>query len=78
MLNLIPKILKILSLKIYFETDDYDSLYYTADSFTHFLNKNKIVGENYRLEFINFIRILDLIVKYKLGKEQKHFKKIKK
>lgn len=70
--------LKILLLKIYFELGDYDSLYYTSDSFTHFLNKNKIVGKNYKIEFNNFIKILDLLIKFKFNKEQKYSFKIKK
>jgi len=69
--------LKILSMKIFYQSEDYDSMYYTADSFTHFLSKNKIVGKNYRDELKRFIRILDLLVKYKLGKDEKHFYKLK-
>ncbi|MBS1551213.1 MAG: hypothetical protein JST15_03975 [Bacteroidetes bacterium] len=61
--------LKVLALKIYYETEDYDSLYYAADSFSHFINKNKIVSGNYREEFRNFLRTLDLLVKYRLGKD---------
>ncbi|MBK8550425.1 MAG: hypothetical protein IPL53_04915 [Ignavibacteria bacterium] len=35
--------LKVTSIKIYYETGDYDSLHYASDSFSHFINKNKIV-----------------------------------
>lgn len=69
--------LKLLSMKIYFELGDYDSLYYAIDSFQHFINKNKIVGKNYKNEFNNFTRILDLIVKHKHNPNEKLFYKIK-
>lgn len=59
--------LKTLSLKIFFETGDYDSLYYTSDSFIHFLGKNKLVSSNYKTEFGNFVKIIDLLVKFKLS-----------
>lgn len=62
-------LLKILSLKIYYETEDYESVYYASDSFRHFLNNNKLVGENYRSEFGNFIKALDLLVKYRTEKD---------
>jgi hypothetical protein len=70
--------LKILSLKIYYETEDYESLYYASDSFMHFIGKNKLVGLNYKKEFNNFLTMLDLLVKYRLGNEEKHFYKLKK
>ncbi len=69
-------LLKILSLKIYYETGDYESLYYTSDSFQHFLNKNKLVDENYKSNFSNFIKMLDLIVRYRSLKEDKLLYKI--
>ncbi len=69
--------IKILLIKIYFEQEDYDSLYYTIDSFRHFLNKNKLVGETYKKEFGNFIKILDLIVKYRSLKDKKVYFNIK-
>lgn len=69
--------LKILQLKIYFELGDFESLYYTADSFQHFIGKNKIVGNTYKEEFSKFTRILDLLVKYKLEKSDKLYYKIK-
>lgn len=69
-------LLKILSLKIYYELKDLESLYYASDSFQHFLNKNKLVGENYRSEFSNFIKVLDLLVKYRSLKEEKIYFKI--
>lgn len=68
--------LKIIMLKSFYELSDYESLYYTADSFSHFLNKNKVVGKNYRKEFNSFIKALDLLVKYKSGKETKHFDRL--
>lgn len=69
--------LKITSLKIFYETGDYDSLYYTSDAFTHFINKNKMVGSTYKEEFRNFIKILDLMVKHKLKKDKEYVDKIK-
>ena len=69
-------LLKILSLKIYYETGDYESLYYASDSFQHFLNKNKLVDENYKSNFSNFIKMLDLIVRYRSLKEDKILFKI--
>ncbi|MEO8666739.1 MAG: hypothetical protein ABI462_14705 [Ignavibacteria bacterium] len=69
--------IKILLLKIYFEKEDYDSLYYTIDSFKHFLGKNKLVGETYKKEFGSFIKILDLIVKYRSLKDKKIYFNIK-
>lgn len=70
--------LKILSLKIYYELEDFDTLYYTIDSFRHFLNKNKLVGANYKVEFNNFLRILDMIVKYSQTNDENLNYKIKK
>lgn len=70
--------LKILTLKIFYEQEDYDSLYYAADSFHHFINKNKMVREDVKLEYRNFLMILDTLVKYKLNKDEKHHYKIKK
>ena len=70
--------LKVLVLKIYYETEDYDSMYYAADSFSHFLNKNKMVRGRYREEFSNFIKTLDLLVKYRLGKDEKLLFRIRK
>jgi hypothetical protein len=76
-------LLKILSLKIYYETEDYESVYYASDSFQHFLNNNKLVGEKYRSEFSNFIKALDLLIKYRTEKENeakyklKHFMEVK-
>lgn len=70
-------LLKILSLKIYYETEDYESLYYVSDSFQHFLNNNKLVGEKYRSEFRNFIKALDLLVKYRTEKKNEAKYKIK-
>lgn len=69
-------LLKILSLKIYYETGDYESLYYASDSFQHFLNKNKLVDENYKSNFSKFIKMLDLIVRYRSLKEDKILYKI--
>lgn len=63
-------LLKILTLKIYYETGDFDSLYYSSDSFQHFLNNNKLVGERYRSEFTNFIKALDLLVRYRSGNNE--------
>ena len=39
----------------------------------HFIGKNKLVGLNYKKEFNNFLTMLDLLVKYRLGNEEKHF-----
>jgi len=69
-------LLKILLLKIYYETGDYESLYYASDSFQHFLNKNKLVDDNYKTNFSNFIKMLDLIVRYRSIKEDKILYKI--
>ncbi|MFZ1321920.1 MAG: hypothetical protein WAT71_10220 [Ignavibacteria bacterium] len=69
--------LRITSLKIYFETGDYEMLYYTSDSFLHFINKNKMVGSLYNEEFRSFMKILDLLVKYKLNKDDDVSQKIK-
>lgn len=64
-------LLKILSLKSYYELNDFESLYYACDSFKHFIGKNKAVGENYKIEFNNFIAVLERLVKLKTGKNEK-------
>lgn len=61
--------LKIISLKSFYELNDFESLYYAADSFSHFLSKNKLVGENYRNEFRKFIKVLDMLVKFRMEKK---------
>lgn len=68
--------LKIIMLKSLFELSDYETLYYIADSFAHFLSKNKMVSENYKAAFSNFIKSLDLLVKYKCEKDKKYLDKL--
>lgn len=62
--------LKILSMKISFELEDYESLYYTLDSFKHFIAKNRIVGNSYKTEFNRFFKIIDLLVKLRQEKSK--------
>ncbi len=62
--------LKMLQMKIYYETGDFDSLEYAVDSFKHFLSKNKMVGENYKQEFTRFVQILRMLMKYSFNKDK--------
>ena len=68
--------LKLLALKSYYELRDDDALYYLSDSFLHFINNNKNVNDHYRVEFSNFIRAIDQLVKYRLKGFDKYLHRV--
>lgn len=68
--------LKMIQLKIFYELSDFESLEYAADAFLHFLSKNKMVGNIYREEFKKFIKLIELMAKFKLSHEKNVYHKI--
>ncbi len=56
---------KKLMLKIYFDIDEYDALESLIASFRIYLKRNKIISENKRDSYLNFIKIIEKINKEK-------------
>ncbi len=57
--------LKYLQLKCYYELDELDALMFVTDSFEHFLRKNKYVRGDFKTQYLNFVRVLKLLSKFK-------------
>ncbi len=54
---------KFMLLKIYFEKDEEEALFNLLASFKIFLRRNKLISNNVRQTYLNFIRLLHKIVK---------------
>ncbi len=54
---------KEMSIKIYYETGEYDALESLLESFQIYLRRNKTISDNVRESFMNFIRIMTKAVK---------------
>jgi hypothetical protein len=63
-------------LKIYYETDDYESLYYHLSAFRAFLRRNIAVAENLRVQYSNLIRYTSKIARH--GLKESKLREIKK
>ncbi|MBS1516957.1 MAG: hypothetical protein JSS91_02620 [Bacteroidetes bacterium] len=71
-------LLKVIEMKCFYEIRDFEQVYYTADSFLHFLNNSKYVDEIYRTEFKKFIKLIDLMINYQFDKKENILYKIEK
>lgn len=47
---------RVLQLKIYFESDDYENLFYHISAFRIFLKRNNSISENQRTIYRNLVR----------------------
>lgn len=63
---------KVLTLKIYFELEDFEPALSLIDSFAHFLSNNKSVHANDKERFGNFLKYLKLLIKQKTGFTEIH------
>ncbi len=57
-------------LKIYYETDDYDSLFYHLSAFRAYLRRNTAVSETLRIQYSNLIRYTLRIARHGLNKQK--------
>ena len=55
--------LKNLQLMLYYELNDFDSLFYAMDSYKHFATGNKFVSEAVRKKIFRFVNYLNLMIK---------------
>ncbi len=58
---------KTLTMKLLYELGLYEQALSLADSFSHFLSKNKIVSEIYKRQFMNFVKFSRLLIKRSNG-----------
>ena len=54
---------KLLRLKIFFETDDYDILESSLSSFHTYLKRNKLIADNIKESYLNFTKYLGKIIR---------------
>lgn len=57
--------IKNLSLKIYFETNQIEALYSLIDAYRHFLNNNEFEKELHKQRNLNFLKLVQALVKLK-------------
>lgn len=57
-------------LKIYYETDDYESLFYHLSAFRAYLRRNTAVSETLRIQYSNLIRYTSRIARHGLNKQK--------
>lgn len=62
--------------QIYYELDEPEQIIYLSDSYRHFLYKNKTVSVYFKEANLEFIDILNDLVKYKLSGGEKLLKEI--
>jgi len=55
---------KKLLMKIYYESNEYDSLYSAIAAFKQYISRNKILSDNVKLQFKNYIYSLNLLLKF--------------
>jgi hypothetical protein len=55
--------LKNLQLMLFYELGDFESFYYTSDSFKHFLTNNKSISDRISYRYIKFIKYVDDLLK---------------
>lgn len=58
---------KVMLCQIYYQHDDYDALESLLHSFNNFLRRNKLLAENTRLAYLNFVQILRKIIRQQPG-----------
>jgi hypothetical protein len=58
---------KNLLLKVYYETENYESLYSMIDSFKHYLSNDKSLSENNIKRCKNFLKYVQLLADVRLG-----------
>lgn len=58
--------IKTLTIKACYEMNDFDSLFYYTDTFAHFLRNNKHVSPQFRENYLNFIRVVENLVRHNL------------
>jgi len=54
-------------LKIYYELNNIENALSLIDSYTHYLNRNKLIPEDLKLRYINFVRSVEKLIKLKLS-----------
>jgi hypothetical protein len=58
---------KLLLLKTYYELDEAEPFFSLIDAFTNYLKRNKLISENSRTAYLNFVRYAKKIMQMRLG-----------
>jgi len=58
---------KVLLLKTYFELDESEPFYSLVDAFTNYLKRNKLISDNQRTIYLNFVKYSKKIMQIRLG-----------
>jgi hypothetical protein len=58
---------KVLLLKTYFELDEAEPFYSLVDAFTNYLKRNKLIAENQRSIYLNFVKYAKKLMQIRLG-----------
>jgi hypothetical protein len=66
-----------LTLKIYYELEDYEGAFDTIDSYKHFLNKSKLLSKNHKEIFFNFLNYTEKLLNYKLKNKHIEINRVK-
>lgn len=67
----------VLKMKIFYVLSYFDSAASVADSFRHFVNRNKLIGEFHKITFYNFLRYYRKILSYRIKNDKKSLLKLK-
>ena len=59
--------IKILTLKIFYETEEYESIYFLTDSFRHILKREKDIPESIKKTISSFLKILKQLADIRSG-----------
>ncbi len=70
--------IRILTLKIYYEMNSFESALSLIDTFTHFLTNSKSTSESYKEGFFNFLKYVRQFIRIKTGSDKIYIGQIKK
>jgi hypothetical protein len=62
--------IKLLTLKIYYETGSFETAISYIDSFKHFFSSNKFISETYKEYFKNFVHFVNKLIKAKIDNKE--------